>query len=115
MTAKKLKASIRGYVEADEHDEYIKSKPSSKKHKEKFETDEQEEHIKSKSSSEKGKEKSELDGQDLELMAEINSQGETETDDQGEPLKRALKSRKLKVEQAKIDKKSLQIKYYKGS
>nr|CAG8439172.1 9160_t:CDS:2 [Entrophospora candida] len=97
MTAKKLKASIHGYerkfveaknarrgciVEADEHDEYIKSKPSSKKHKEKFETDEQEEHIKSKSSSEKGKEKSELDGQDLELMAEINSQEKTETDDQ---------------------------------
>ncbi|CAJ0648793.1 15991_t:CDS:2, partial [Entrophospora sp. SA101] len=73
--------------EADEHDEYIKSKPSSKKHKEKFETDEQEEHI------------------------SLNQK--TETDDQDEPLERALKSRKLKAEQARIDKKSLQIKYYK--
>ncbi|CAJ0842668.1 1912_t:CDS:2 [Entrophospora sp. SA101] len=121
MTAKKLKAAsmdtillgktyieyiqkfqfhIRPMValEADEHDEYIKSKPSSKKHKEKFETDEQEEHI--------SKEKSELDGHGLKLMAEINSQEKTETDDQDEPLERALKSRKLKAEQARIDKKN---------
>ncbi|CAJ0650678.1 12962_t:CDS:2, partial [Entrophospora sp. SA101] len=59
---------------------------------------------KSKSSSEKGKEKSELDGHGLKLMAEINSQEKTETDDQDEPLERALKSRKLKAEQARIDK-----------
>ncbi|CAH1756585.1 11102_t:CDS:2 [Entrophospora sp. SA101] len=88
MTAKKLKAASMDT-----------SKPSSKKHKEKFETDEQEEHI--------SKEKSELDGHGLKLMAEINSQEKTETDDQDEPLERALKSRKLKAEQARIDKSKL--------
>ncbi|CAJ0894544.1 5163_t:CDS:2, partial [Entrophospora sp. SA101] len=61
---------------------------------------------------EKGKEKSELDGHGLKLMAEINSQEKTETDDQDEPLERALKSRKLKAEQARIDKNSSTVQYY---